>query len=1383
MKKIASTLFILLAIVLRAPEASPQEQSPKGFVENLLEGVLAAEGRSLSVENVSISLTGDVTVGHVEVSDDTGPWLQLDDLSLVWKPLSLFADQLEIDDLSVGKVHMLRLSQSPEGSVAAPEQMQDLQAARIKRVAIGVLQIDAPVLGQAVEMKLEGSGEITAAPVLIRAELTASRLDGKKGDLKIAVDFDPKNQQFKTDLNLSEDADGVVATLLTLDGKPTVDLDLKAAGDLSTWNGDFGLSIDGDRVIKGQAQGAPGDSGRTITIEGTGAMAPLLPASLAQVFTGVSTLSGSAFLPEGGGAAEIDHLRIENDAMRFNLAGTADWTSTRTNLSAEILTKDPEVALTLPETGLLGQATVKGLHASLALNGALATPDWQVSAGWTTLTSDRLQSDDLKATLAGHGLLPGAQPVTFRGSVTTVLGAGGNSDMPPALLGNMSGVLSGTWNDGDLIALNAANVSVGAVKMAATGSLKPQAGSFDLTLSAATRSPQTGNGLVDQMLAGDVSIRGQVSSGQQTGIIIKAVDLSAPALSARLDGTVGPGAANLTFAAKLPDLKLIRSDVTGSIDAEATLAGPWDRLKATLTGRGENMTLLGKAFEQPSLNAALTLAGPSYDGQVSLDGSLDGKPVQLRATLATEDGGTLVLREVSARAGSASASGTLQWPPGGPPTGKLTFDAPDLSDVGPLLLTKLSGSLAGEIGMSETGATHATAIQFTGRNLAMGTNTVARAQGDVTIASLFDRPRPSGSISLASARFGGQRFDIVDVDAEAFSDTAFKVMASLKGRDLAADTVAEVSFAENGTTLSVSRLSGVMRGIAFKAGAPFTLRQRGAAVSVADAVLNIGNGRIKIDGQIAPRLDAKVAADAVPLSAFERLAGADGLSGVLSAQASLSGDLASPDGRFDLKVSGFSLGRLRDLAIAPIDGSAQGALKGGRLTLDATARSGNALSLTANGSISLSATGPINLSIQGRTNARLFGDRLADSGLRADGNIAFDVRLSGDTTRPTIIGSIDVSKGIIGDTAGQFTVRDVKGRIAITDQDLRIMSLDGATGRKGRASATGRVTFDGGVDLQAKVSNGTYTDGSLVTTRYDADLAVRGHVDTGIVVSGNVGLRGTKITLSELPRRAVSPLDVKHAHAPAAVKQQAAELRRRTSSSNAAVTLDISLQARDTVSVSGRGLNVVLNGGLNLRGPLGDLSAEGSFRLFRGQLTLPARSLDFERGTLTFDRNFDPLINFVAVSRRSDATITLTVSGRASEPEIIVTSTPELPPEEALARLIFDNSMLELSPLQVAQIASYVATLTGGGGSGLLSGLQSALGVDYLTVRENEAGQTEVGVAKRINDKLSVGVEQTLETNKTRVIIDLSATRNLKVRGSVDTEQSSRIGVYFEKDY
>jgi translocation and assembly module TamB len=463
MMRLSSILLVFLAFVVLAPGAAPQETSPKGFVENMIESLLAEEGRTLSIENVSVSLTGDVTVGHVEVSDNEGPWLQLDELSLAWKPLSLFADQLEVTDLSIGRVHMLRMSQSPEGNVSAPQQMQDLQAAHIDRLSIGALRIEESVLGQAVEMKLDGSGEITAAPVLFRVNLTASRLDGKKGDLRIAVDFDPRTRQFQTDLNLSEESDGILAELLALDGEPTVALDLKAAGDFSTWTGDFGLSIDGDRVIEGKARGEPHDQGSTITVDGSGAMAPLLPPSLTQVFAGVLNLSGSAFLPDSGGAAEVDHFTIENDTLRFNLAGTADWTSTRTNLSAEIQSKDPDLALVLPETGSLGKASIAGLSAGFNLSGALASPDWQVSAAWKSLTSNRLTFDRMSAHLSGHGLVPGAQPVTFGGSLEGVLAAGASNDLPPALLGNVSAKLAGTWQEGDVVSLTQADLAVGSI--------------------------------------------------------------------------------------------------------------------------------------------------------------------------------------------------------------------------------------------------------------------------------------------------------------------------------------------------------------------------------------------------------------------------------------------------------------------------------------------------------------------------------------------------------------------------------------------------------------------------------------------------------------------------------------------------------------------------------------------------------------------------------------------------------------------------------------------------------------------------------------------------------------------------------------------------------
>ena len=320
-------------------------------------------------------------------------------------------------------------------------------------------------------------------------------------------------------------------------------------------------------------------------------------------------------------------------------------------------------------------------------------------------------------------------------------------------------------------------------------------------------------------------------------------------------------------------------------------------------------------------------------------------------------------------------------------------------------------------------------------------------------------------------------------------------------------------------------------------------------------------------------------------------------------------------------------------------------------------------------------------------------------------------------------------------------------------------------------------------DLNVRIENGLYTDGSFVTSRYDARLRITGPLLRAPFAAGEIDLRDTKITLSELPRRALTPDDVKHINASRAVALQSREIRRNQPTGSSNFRVDVKLRALNAVSVSGRGLNVILNGGLRVYGPLDNLAADGSFQMVRGRLTLPARSLDFERGSLTFDRDLDPKINFVAVSRRKDATITLTVSGYASEPSIQVTSVPQMPQEEAMARLIFDNSMLELSPLQIAQIASYVATLSGGGDSGLLSGLQNALGLDQLSITENESGDTQVGIAKRLNDRLSIGIEQTTQTNTTRVIIDLSATPELKVRGSIDSDGASRVGVYYEKDY
>ena len=48
----------------------------------------------------------------------------------------------------------------------------------------------------------------------------------------------------------------------------------------------------------------------------------------------------------------------------------------------------------------------------------------------------------------------------------------------------------------------------------------------------------------------------------------------------------------------------------------------------------------------------------------------------------------------------------------------------------------------------------------------------------------------------------------------------------------------------------------------------------------------------------------------------------------------------------------------------------------------------------------------------------------------------------------------------------------------------------------------------------------------------------------------------------------------------------------------------------------------------------------------------------------------------------------------------------------ALAQLFFGRSVTDLSPLQVAQLAAAINTLTGGGGPGIFGKARQALGVD-----------------------------------------------------------------------
>jgi translocation and assembly module TamB len=1379
MARILLMLFCLLGLM---PGAQAQESSAQSFVERMLENMLATERRSVSIEGLSVSLTGAVTAGRVEVRDGEEPWLVLEDLSLDWAPLSLFRQSLEINELRIATIDLRRLPQTAEGGVAAPKEASDLTAADIKRVRINRLGIAAAVAGEATTLSIEGSAQIKQTSAEIRLDLTAERTDAKQGRLTANVVINPIDRQLAVDIDLNEPADGFVANALNLSGEPAVDLALSARGTVSDWSGDFSLDLDKQRVMAGKAQSASEGAGQRLSVDGGGEMERLVPARLAPFFKGSSQLVASVLFEDERQRLDIQRIRLASDTFQLRAAGPLDWRGDGSDMTLELRPNRPDEPVSLPDEGF-GALDLVGLSADLRVQGSLAALRWSFKAAARSALTDPVKLEELSLDLGGVGFIPAEQPVTAQGVVKGTLAHGRTEKLPPVVPGPIDARLSAAWQQGGALRLVEMTADMGKLRFAGGGNFNLNSRAFDLNAKVETDSPETGSEILDQLLEGPVALSGRFEGDGRGGIRIENAMLDSVAATARLDGQWSTAAIDLSFDGAIEDLNRLHEEVTGKAQVKGKLAGAPSALDVTIDAEGEDIALLDKPLDEPRLRAQLRLSD-RLAGQLDFSGRLNGKPVSIAGRLENAQDGARVLRDVAAKAGATELTGELRLPQTGAPAGQFRFNSPDLRDVAPLLLMELRGSASGRIDVEPVEPDGRMKVVLEGRNIASNQFSARTLDGNIDIEAPLRAPRPQGRLALTQARVAGLALSTLGIDARSTGERTYSVSLDAAG-DIAARAAVDVAMGEAATTISVRRLSGRTRGIPFQISGPFTVRMAAGATTVGDAAFAIGKGRVSLSGKVAPQFDARLGLTGLPLSAFEQLVGQPGLDGTLTGEARLTGTTDAPGGNFNLRADGVTAGTLRDFGLRPLSVTAEGALANRRLSLRGSGRSGDVLTASFDGSIDIGTPMRLDIRLNGRAGSRLFADRLADRGLRLEGNARFDLRVSGPLDDPALNGSLSVTGMTFGDTGGRFILRNGMGNASIANNVLRITSLGGRTGKNGRASLSGTIALDSGqaVDLRAEIRNGIYVDGTLVNTRYDANLRMTGSLSGTPLISGKIELEKAKITLSERPPTALQPLDVDHVHASKKVRRQVAGLRRRVAGGNADVQLNVTLRASTPISVSGRGLNVALGGRLQLTGPLSAPQAQGAFRLIRGRLALVARRLEFDRGELNFQGDLDPRIHLVAVSRRSDATITLTITGLASAPEIMVSSSPDMPQEEALARLMFDRSMLQLSPLQLAQIASSISVLAGGSDSGLLSQFRNALGVDWLEVTETETGETAIGIGKQVNDRLSVGVEQTTKTNASQVTIDLNLTKNLKARGALGMDGLSRTGVVFEKDY
>jgi translocation and assembly module TamB len=225
------------------------------------------------------------------------------------------------------------------------------------------------------------------------------------------------------------------------------------------------------------------------------------------------------------------------------------------------------------------------------------------------------------------------------------------------------------------------------------------------------------------------------------------------------------------------------------------------------------------------------------------------------------------------------------------------------------------------------------------------------------------------------------------------------------------------------------------------------------------------------------------------------------------------------------------------------------------------------------------------------------------------------------------------------------------------------------------------------------------------------------------------------------------------------------------------------------VFVRGRGLEAEMSGQVDVKGSPAAPIATGGLTLRRGTFNLAGRQLTFRRGVVTLDNldSIDPRLDFVATSTVHSTVINVTIGGTSRAPTIAISSMPSLPPDEAMALLLFGKPASGLSAFEMAQAAQGLAELTGRSpGSGVLTRLRSSLGLDRLSVGSTGTGaNAPIGLeaGRYVAPGVYVGARQGPAGGASRGVVQVDVLDHVKIEGDVGANSSGRVGVKMEWDY
>ncbi|MDO9708210.1 translocation/assembly module TamB domain-containing protein [Paracraurococcus lichenis] len=872
--------------------------------------------------------------------------------------------------------------------------------------------------------------------------------------------------------------------------------------------------------------------------------------------------------------------------------------------------------------------------------------------------------------------------------------------------------------------------------------------------------------------------------GPAPRLAVKAA-LPGPSLDATLDGAEGKLTATGTLAEpialdarlSLPRLAVLGGGSEGALEARVQASGRLADPDLVVTAESGRIAAAGHVLESLSLKADIATPASAPRGTATLDGRLDGLPLAL-AFRGRPEGSAVEVEQGEARLGPARLEATGRLDPAGPVfDGTAKLEATDLAPLG-----RLGGvtGLAGRLSLDAT---------------------LAPRDGQQGFEAKLDAPRlgyngTEGSLQATAA------------GTPAALDWTLKGKATegaISGRG-------HVEQQNGGWRLDLAALEAQAMGEAVRLAAPTRVTLGGdGGIALAPTALAIARGgRIEARGTWGPeRADITASIAALPLALAERFAPDIKPQGTINADLRATGPVARPEIRATLTGTGLGAGADWAKGLPALTLRAEGSLAGEAVQLRADLDAGAAGKLAATARLpgGFGPRGPLAATLDGGLNLQpLAAPFLAAGADRVTGRLTLALRAEGTVGEPRLGGRATLSGAEYRNTALGLRVFDLNGTVTGEGTRLVVDRIAGRTAGNGTLELRGSV--DAGApgfpaDLTLTARNARPVVSDLLTATFGADLRVQGPLTGGGSVAGTVRIQHAEIRVPTSLPASVPTLDNvrQRGRLPPGVIPPAPP--KPPAPPAPPLNLAVTVSAPREIFIRGRGIDVELGGEVKVGGTAAAPVPSGTLNLLRGTLDLVGRPLTFQRGTISFAAGtMLPQLDLTAQSQASSTTILVNVAGSPTAPKVTFTSTPELPQDEVLARLLFDRPTSNLSPFEIAQIAAAVAQLTGVGGgvANPLDKVRGLLGLDRLGVtsgaqqQSSTPGQTAsttggqqgptVEAGRYVAPGVFLGVRQGTQGGQTGVGVQVEITPRLKLEGQTATGPAGdRLGLSYEFEY